>query len=124
MSRASVYRFLPAGGISLNPPQRTIASPDVDYALKKTTIEDARDHLKVGDVFYYADEFNVSWFPTLRAMWSPVDQQVMIPHTGQPVKHYGLGAVDYHTGETVVITRRRKRRKEEPSSWKRCSRST
>ena len=31
---------------------------------------------------------------------------------GRPKKHYGLGAVNYHTGETVVIIRRRKRRKE------------
>ena len=65
-----------------------------------------------GDVFYYADEFNISWMPTLRAMWSPKGQQIMIPTPGQPKKHYGLGAVNYHTGETVVIIRRRKRRKE------------
>jgi len=65
-----------------------------------------------GDVFYYADEFNISWMPTLRAMWSPKGQQVMIPTPGQPKKHYGLGAVNYHTGETVVFIRRRKRRKE------------
>jgi transposase len=54
----------------------------------------------------------VSWHPTLRAMWSPVGQQVMIPTPGQPTKRYGLGAVNYHTGETVVLTRRRKRRRE------------
>jgi len=63
-------------------------------------------------VFYYADEFNISWMPTLRAMWSPKGQQIMIPTPGQPKKHYGLGAVNYHTGETVVIIRRRKRRQE------------
>lgn len=63
-------------------------------------------------MFYYADEFNVSWLPTLRAMWSPIGQQVMIPTPGQPTKHYGLGAVNYHTGETVVFFRRRKRRRE------------
>jgi transposase len=63
-------------------------------------------------VFYYADEFNVSWLPTLRAMWSPRGQQVMIPTPGQPYKRYGLGAVNYHTGETVVLFRRRKRRQE------------
>ena len=57
-------------------------------------------------------EFNVSWLPTLRAMWSPKGQQVMIPTPGQPKVHYGLGAVNYHTGETVVIIRRRKRRPE------------
>lgn len=34
----------------------------------------------------------------------------MIPTPGQPTKHYGLGGVNYHTGETVVIFRRRKRR--------------
>jgi transposase len=63
-------------------------------------------------VFYYADEFNVSWLPTLRAMWSPRGQQVMIPTPGQPYKHYGLGAVNDHTGETVMFFRRRKRRHE------------
>jgi transposase len=63
-------------------------------------------------VFYYADEFNVSWLPTLRKMWSPKGQQVMIPTPGQPRIHYGLGAVNYHTGETVVIIRKRKRRLE------------
>jgi putative transposase len=63
-------------------------------------------------VFYYADEFNVSWLPTLRAMWSPKGQQVMIPTPGQPKTHYGLGAVNYHTGETIVLIRRRKRRRE------------
>lgn len=68
--------------------------------------------MKAGEVFYYADEFNVSWLPTLRKMWSPKGQQVMIPTPGQPKVHYGLGALNYHTGETVVIIRRRKRRKE------------
>lgn len=50
--------------------------------------------------------------PTLRAMWSPIGQQVMIPTPKQPEKRYGLGAVNYHTGETVVLFRRRKRRRE------------
>jgi transposase len=66
--------------------------------------------LNPGDVFYYADEFNLSWMPTLRALWSPQGQQVMIPTPSQPKKRYGLGAVNYHTGETVVLIRRRKRR--------------
>jgi transposase len=59
-----------------------------------------------------ADEFNLSWMPTLKAMWSPKGQQVMIPTPAQPKKRYGLGAVDYHTGETVVLIRKRKRRRE------------
>lgn len=63
-------------------------------------------------MFYYADEFNLTWLPTLIAMWSPKGQQVMIPTPGQTKKHYGIGAVNYHTGETVVLVRRRKRRKE------------
>jgi transposase len=45
-------------------------------------------------------------------MWSPQGQQVMIPTPGQPHKRYGLGAVNYYTGETVVLFRRRKRRRE------------
>lgn len=63
-------------------------------------------------MFYYADEFNVSWLPTLRALWSPRGRQIMIPTPGQPYKRYGLGAVNYHTGETVVLFRRHKRRRE------------
>lgn len=52
------------------------------------------------------------WFPTLRAMWSPKGQQVMIPTPGQPDKYYGIGAVNYHTGETVVLFPQHKRRRE------------
>lgn len=36
----------------------------------------------------------------------------MIPTPGQPTKYYGIGGVNYHTGETVVIFRRRKRRQQ------------
>jgi putative transposase len=43
-------------------------------------------------------------------MWSPRGQQIMISTPGQPKKYYGIGGVNYHTGETVVIFRRRKRR--------------
>jgi putative transposase len=68
--------------------------------------------LKPGEIFYYADEFNLSWLPTLRAMWSPKGQQVMIPTPGQPKTHYGIGAINYHTGETTVLVRRHKRRQE------------
>ena len=75
-------------------------------------MEDARDTLAEQVVFYYADEFNLSWFLTLRAMWSPRGQQVMIRTPGQPTKHYGIGAVNYHTAETLVLFRRCKRRRE------------
>lgn len=34
----------------------------------------------------------------------------MIPTPRQPIRRYGLGAVDWQTGQTVVITRRHKRR--------------
>ncbi len=71
-----------------------------------------RDNLKSGEVFYYADEFNVSWLPSLRPMLSPKGQQIMIPTPGQPNKYYGIGGVNYHTGETHVIFKKRKRRKE------------
>jgi transposase len=36
----------------------------------------------------------------------------MVPTPGQPTKHYGIEAVNYHTGETVVLFRRRKHRRE------------
>lgn len=43
-------------------------------------------------------------------MWTPIGQQVMISTPGQPYKRYGIGAINYHSGETVVIFRKRKRR--------------
>lgn len=43
-------------------------------------------------------------------MWSPKGQQVMIPTPKQPYRRYGIGGVNYHTGEAVVIVRRHKRR--------------
>lgn len=45
-------------------------------------------------------------------MWSPVGQQVEIPTPSQPDKYYGIGAVNYYTGETVVQFQRHKRRRE------------
>jgi putative transposase len=45
-------------------------------------------------------------------MWSPKGQQVEIPTPEQPDKYYGIGAVNYYTGETVVQFQRHKRRKE------------
>jgi transposase len=45
-------------------------------------------------------------------MWSPKGQQVMISTPGQPTKYYGIGAINYHTGETVQLFRRHKRRHE------------
>lgn len=36
----------------------------------------------------------------------------MIPTPRQPYKRYGIGGVNDHTGETVVIVQRRKRRQE------------
>ena len=36
----------------------------------------------------------------------------MISTPGQPKRHYGIGGVNYHTGETVVLIRKRKRRRE------------
>ena len=53
---------------------------------------------------------SISWHPTLRAMLSPVGQQVMILRRAQPKRRYGLGAVNWHTGETIVLARRRNRR--------------
>ena len=36
----------------------------------------------------------------------------MIQTPAQPKKRYGIGAVNYHTGETVFLIRRRNRRRE------------
>ncbi|GJD47815.1 hypothetical protein OPKNFCMD_0526 [Methylobacterium crusticola] len=107
MSVASIHRLLHAAGLGFGRPQRTISSPDPDYAVKKV-VERARDDLKPGSAFYYADEFAISWHPTLRPMWRPKAQQVMIPTPMQPTRRYGLGAVNWHSGETVVLTRHHK----------------
>lgn len=36
----------------------------------------------------------------------------MIQAPGKPTKRYGLGAINYHTGQTVVLVRKRKRRRQ------------
>ncbi len=41
-------------------------------------------------------------------MWSGRGQQIQIPTHGQDERAYGIGAVNYHTGETVMITREHK----------------
>lgn len=80
--------------------------------LSKKAVELARKGLRPGSVFYYADEYNISWYPTLRPMWGPKGQQVMIPTPMQPRRRFLLGAVDWQSGQTVVLTRPHKRRRE------------
>lgn len=63
-------------------------------------------------MLYYADEFNISWLPTLVAMWSFIGRQVTIPTPGVATRRYGIGAVNWHTGHTVVMVRQHKRRME------------
>ncbi|MDQ5853720.1 MAG: transposase, partial [Chloroflexota bacterium] len=41
-------------------------------------------------------------------MWAGRGQQIQIPTHGQDERAYGIGAVNYHTGETVMITREHK----------------
>ena len=45
-------------------------------------------------------------------MGSPKGHQVRMPTPAQPTKHYGIGAVTSHTGETVVLLKRHTRRQE------------
>ena len=45
-------------------------------------------------------------------MWSQKGQQVMIPTLYQPYRHYGLGAVNYHIGATLLLIRKHKWRRE------------
>jgi transposase len=43
-------------------------------------------------------------------MWMRRGQQVQLPTHGQDERGYGIGAVNYHTGETVMVTRDHKRK--------------
>lgn len=51
-------------------------------------------------------------FPPCVRCGAAIRQQVMIPTPGQPDKHSGSGAVNSHTGETVVQLQRHQRRRE------------
>ena len=73
---------------------------------QQATVERAREQVTAGEVFCYAEEFNISWHPTIRALRSPRGQQVMIPTPKQPTRRYGFGAANRHTGEAVVLVRR------------------
>jgi transposase len=43
-------------------------------------------------------------------MWMLRGQQVRIPTPGQEERAYGIGAVNYHTGETVMLTSKHKKK--------------
>ena len=43
-------------------------------------------------------------------MWALRGQQIEISTPGQEQRAYGIGAVNYHTGETVMLTREHKRK--------------
>jgi hypothetical protein len=95
LSPECVRLHLQAAEIVWSRPQHKISRPDPQYAVKKRRSNEAtRDHLKSAEVFYYADEFKVSWMPSLGAMGSPVGQQIMIRTPGQPPKQDGIGAVN------------------------------
>ena len=74
----TVRLHLKAAGIVLSRPR---------VRTQKKTIEETCDGLGAGDHFYYADEFNVSWMPTLKAMWSPKGRQVMTRHPPSAQRH-------------------------------------
>jgi hypothetical protein len=69
LSVPSLHRLLRAAGLGFGPPARLAAR--IQTTRSKKAIETARDRLNPVDVFYYADEFDISWHPTLRAMWGP-----------------------------------------------------
>ena len=48
-------------------------TPTPNTSSRKKTLKDARDNLRGGDAFYYADEFNLSWMPTLKSMFPDQD---------------------------------------------------
>jgi transposase len=108
----TVRVHLKVAGIVLSRPQHTITSPDPEYALKKRRSKRPATTSERETSSTMPTSSRRSWMPTLKAMWTPMGQQVMIPTPAQPKKRYGIGAVDYHTGETVVLIRRRKRRRE------------
>lgn len=76
----------------------THSAAPIRSTCSKKTVAGRRDGLAPGDAFYYADGFNLSWLPTLQAVWSPIGQQVMIPTPRHVRKRYGIGAVNYHAG--------------------------
>jgi hypothetical protein len=74
------------GDACSDPKEDPIPSQAGFAVLEKKAIEETRNSLGAGDHFYYADEFNLSWMPTLKAIWAPKGQQVMIPTPAQPKK--------------------------------------
>lgn len=66
---------------------------------------------------FASDALPITWSPTYRSEWNETPQAYLWaadddPDPGHPTKHYGIGAVNYHTGQTVVLVRRRLCRRE------------
>jgi transposase len=59
-----------------------------------------------GDVVLFTDWTLLRLFPPLRAVWSRVGQQALVPVTGQNAKRVLFGAINVQTGHRVVLCRK------------------
>ena len=59
-----------------------------------------------GDVLLFTDGTLLRLFPPLRAAWSRVGQQALVPATGRNAKRVLFGAINVRTGHRIVLCRK------------------
>jgi hypothetical protein len=81
-------------------PVLSINGPDPEYAVKVAHLEEGQEQARKGEIILlYEDEIDLSLLPGVIRCWTKRGHQRKIPTPGQNVKHYGLGAVNFMTGQ-------------------------
>jgi putative transposase len=98
----TVQRYLQRLGWVFRRPVRVVSSPDPRYKAKCRYLLTLKRRARRGEIhLYFADEFDIDLLPTIGGCWMPRGQQYKVHTSGQNQKHYGLGAVDYVTGQLL-----------------------
>lgn len=109
VSCETIRAHLHALGYRVRRPVLSIASPDPEYKQKAKKLKQYQKQAKNGDILlYYQDEIDLNLLPGIMRCWTLEGVQRKVPTPGQNQKQYGLGAVNYVSGQTIHRIEERK----------------
>lgn len=110
VSPSTLRRTLKRLGYRWKRPKYVIDRPDPDHAEKQeAVVTQATAMLARGGELWDGDETTTREFPPLRAAWSLVGVQAVVPLTGNNPRRVLFGGLNLLTGELVTVTRERSR---------------
>jgi transposase len=105
----TIRRHLRALDFRIVRPVLSISSPDPDYDMKATRLEQLKAQARRGEIILlYEDEVDLNLLPGIIGCWTRRGQQRRIPTPGQNEKRYGFGAVNVLTGQVTRLIGERK----------------